>query len=487
MLRTQLPHGLETLLASDRDRVRLDLSLIDLDHTDQAVGAVFLEGFDMPGEEGFEEWLREQRQLARSAEPDAPLARLSPALPRSVVDLAAPTPGFGGKPAIAVLPFVNTTSEPDGEMWAEGISEDLIERLSRLRWLPVISPASLGDLRGDDLDAARIGQMVGAAYVLRGRLAQRAGTPALQVTLLDGLKGQLLWSERFSLPAGVTQEVLEQLAHQLVANLESRIDTEQQVRVIDRAVEDLSYNELVWRARWHLNQLTRADSAIARDLLERAVQERPNSAEVLIQLTLAMAWDVWTQRLGPEKIIEFRTTAYRAVAADSFDGRGYMLAGMAELWLRNHDQAEELLKQALQQNPSLASAYAQLGTTYGLSDRPAEAFEPFRIALRLSPLDFQVSTILGEIAVSHLQLGDHEETVRHADLSLIRRPAYFYAHVSKINGLVRGGKINAAKQALQALYRAKPSFQPDFVDWLPFRDSKWNAYLKEGVAMAENG
>lgn len=474
------------VLTSTPERVKLDLGRVEIDRSDSQGNAVFLEGIDIPGEEAFEDWLREQRQFF--PEPTAANAdQLAPALPRSVVDLRAPAPGFGGKPAIAVLPFVDVSGLEDGEMWAEGMSEDLIERLSRLRWLPVISAASLAELRGRRLDAAAVGDLVGAAYVLRGRLERRSDKLALQVNLLDSSNGQWLWSERFALPDGVTQQVMSDLAHQLVSNLESRIDTEQQGRMVERDVGDLSIDELVWRARWHLNRLTRKDSLIARELLERALEQRPNSVEVLIQMTLAIAWEVWSQRQGHDKIMEIKTMALRAITAGEHDGRGYMLAGMAELWLGHHDFAEAYQREALALNPSLAAAYGQLGSTYCLGGDPEKALEPFRTALRLSPLDYQVFTILGEIAVCHCMLGNFDEAVRYADLSLLRRPAYFYAHVSKINGLVRGGKLPAAKRALAALHRAKPGFQPEFVDWLPFRDRSWNEFLKEGVRLAECG
>lgn len=473
------------LIMADRDRARLDLDAIDIDLSDRETGAVFLEGIDLPAEEGFEEWLREQRQNDRLI--NRPLPDLAPALPRSVVDLRRPTPGFAGKPAIAVLPFQNATKLEEGEIWAEGMMEDLIERLSRLRWLPVIAPASVAELRDHELDATVVGRLVGAAYILRGRLMQRASTLALQLNLLDAISGQLLWSERIPLPDGVTQEFLEDVLDRLAAMLDSRIDSEEQLRVINREVDELNYNEILWRARWHLNRLTRHDALIARGLLETALEQRPNSADVLIQAAFAKAWDIWSGRHDESQIAEMRMLALRATASDSFDGRGYMLAGMAEMWLRNHDLAESHFEEALRLNPSLARAHAQLGSNHYLAGRPECAFKPLRTALRLSPLDNQVFYVLGEFAIAHCMLGEFGEAQRHADLSIARRPAYFYAHAVKINALVRNDRHAAAKLALAQLYRARPSFQPEDLDWLPFRDRAWNEFLKQGVALAEAG
>ena len=482
-LRASLQMGGISLISADRDRVKLDLSSVQLDDIARNAGEIFLEGFDLPDEEGFEDWLREQRQRVRA--PHVLSRHLAPALPRSVVDLHDPTPGFGGKPAIAVLPFQSAEGFPAGDIWAEGMTDDLVERLSRLRWLPVIAPSSMVELRNLNFDAPTIGNLVGASYILRGRLVLRAGALSLQLNLLDTGRGQLLWSERFAMPDGITPHVFEDILEQLVALLEARIDSEQQLRVLDRGVDELNFDECVWRARWHLNRLSRKDAAIAQALLATALEQRPNSADVLIQAAFAKAWDVWSGRRDDEEISQLRLLALRAVAADGYDGRGHMLAGMAEMWMRNHEAAHEHFGEALRLNPSLARAHAQLGSNHYLAGRPEAAFKPLRTALRLSPLDSQVFYVLGEIAIAHCMLGDYGEAIRHANLAIARRPAYFYAHVCKINALARSDRQEAAARALAVLYRARPGFQPADIDWLPFRDASWNQYLKQGIALAE--
>lgn len=485
LLRAALPDAMAGLVSADRDRVRLNLGLAEMDEADLAHGAVFLDGFDIAGEDGFEDWLRSERLRMRPTRPAHPVD--APSLPETVVNLSQPPAGFGGRPALAILPFANDTADPEWDVWAEGMTEDLIERMSRLRWLPVIAPATAAALGHRNLDALSVGTLVGAAYVMRGRLVQRNGPKVLNLSLLDGQTGQILWSERITLAEGVTQSALEEVAHQLVATLEGRIDAEEQVRVISRAVDELTINERVWRARWHLNRLTREDAALARTILDRALVERPHSADVLIQAAFAKAWEIWSGRMAAEAIQEMRALAQRAVAADAYDARGYMLAGMAEMWLRRHGQAEALFLEALQINPSLARAYAQLGSNYYLSGRPELALEPLHQSLRLSPLDHDAFYILGEIAVSHCMMEHWADAVRHADLSIARRPAYVYAHAIKVNALVRSDRAAAARKALAALYGAKPGFLSGDLDWLPFREPLWNSFLKEGIALAEGG
>jgi tetratricopeptide (TPR) repeat protein len=92
--------------------------------------------------------------------------------------------------------------------------------------------------------------------------------------------------------------------------------------------------------------------------------------------------------------------------------------------------------------------------------------------------------IVGELAMAYGMLGQWDEAVEHADQSLTRRPAYWYAHVVKINALARSGDVRAAKRGLDELMTLKPDFTNRFVEWIPFIDQAWNKRLIEGLALA---
>lgn len=469
-----------SLLASDSERVRLDLTRIEIDDSDARFGAVFLEGFDIPREDGFEDWLRDQRQVVRAA-PQARSTR--PILPSSV-DVQQPAPGFGGRPAIAVMPLRDDTLDAGFGYWTEGITDELTERLSRLRWLPVIASSTMFELGAPELTSRSVGQMVGAGYILRGRLADSIAGPVMHLNLIEGGRGQLIWSERFDLSPEMVPELMARLTSDIVAILASRIDLQEQAKVIERPIDNLSASEMVWRARWHMKRLSRRDAAIARDLLGRAESLFPNSAEVLIQYGFALAWDVWSNRGSAEQIERFRALALRARDADPYDDRAYLLLGIAEMWLRRLEIAQELFLEAIRLNPSLANAHGHLGSNYSLSGNPERAIVPLQTALRLSPFDTEVFHQMGELALAYFMLGDPEKAVEFANCALARRPAYFYAHVIKINSLGAMGDRGGARAALRNLLRVKPRFSTDDLDWLPFKDPAWLDTFKRGLAAA---
>lgn len=479
-LRDHLNVGPKPLLICERQRVMLDLSLVDVDVLMPKQGGVatgeFLEGFDLAGEEGFEDWLREQRGLLESG---------------PVVAAVVPTPnvepspaGFGDRPALAILPFANLTADTGQDYLCEGLSEDLIDRLSRLRWLPVIARSSSFAFASDRVDLRVVGQKLGAKYVLEGRLKRTGGDLSIAVSLSDATSGYSLWSHRVPLPPDRSQDALDPIVAELVGVLDAQIDYAEQVRARGNRQNRLEFNDLIWRGRWHLNRLTRTDSELARRLFEQALELEPESPEAIIQQTFCMGWSLWARRGSDAEVAEMRQLAHRAIVADPDDGRGHMLAGIAEMWLRQPGRARTLFERAIALNPSLCQAHAELGCHYNLVGEPAKAIAPLCLAQRLSPNDVHSFFFIGELALSHWMLGKWDEAVDHADQSLVRRPAYWYALVIKINALVGAGDLDAARRAYDELKTVTPDFTPSFIDWTPFIDRSWNRRLADGVAAA---
>lgn len=484
-------------ISADRDRIHLNLALVEVDaRADAEVVSErldandFLEGLDV-SEEGFEDWLREQRSKLRSKgrrpETEKPVIEAPKEAAHSIariVDLTQPAPGFGGRPALAVLQFENATGDPANAYLAEGMGEELIDRLSRLRWLPVIAPSSSFRLDAKGMSLSEVGRNLGARYILEGRLRRLADSHRLAVTLSDAETGQVLHSQPIDTENALSNEALDRMVPALVGVLDTRIDHAEQARARARPVDRQDVNQLVWRGRWHLNRFTRADSAIARDLLDQALALDPDSPEALIQATFCMSQDLWSQRASEAEILPMRRLAQRAIVADPSDARAHMLAGMAEMWLGHHTTARALFLHALALNPSLAHAHGQLGSSYYLTGSPAEALAPLQTYLRLSPMGMHIFYPLGELGVAASMLGDFAAAIVYADQAIGLRRAYWYAHVVKTNALARTGEMAKARAALNELMLTNPKFDITFIDWLPFTDPSWREFFAGGLRLA---
>jgi tetratricopeptide (TPR) repeat protein len=184
------------------------------------------------------------------------------------------------------------------------------------------------------------------------------------------------------------------------------------------------------------------------------------------------------------EIRELRAMAQRAIIADYDDARGHMLAGVVESWMRQPLRSEALLLRAIELNPSLVLAHAQLGSTLSLRGAPAEGLSHLDFAIRLSPNDQQLFFMSGERALAHWMLGNWDAAIRDADTAITRRRAYWYAHVIKINALVSAVRHGEAQGALAELREACPKFAPDWLTWVPFIERDWTKRLAQGLNRA---
>ncbi len=479
-LRTLINSGGDAVLHADKNRIWIDLARMTVDarDADQSTGGhSFLEGLDIPEEEAFEEWLRDERARLKARQ-DMAGVQAAAAAPTT------PVANFTALAALAVLPFANLTGDPAQNFLAEGISEDLIDRLARLRWMPIIARGSSFAFREPDPDPRLVGRALGARYVVEGRLRRQGRDQFLSAALADSESGQSLWSTKMAVRDAGSSELLEDLLTNLTAALGGQIDQHEQVRALRKPQSDLNVRDLIWRGRWHANRMTREDAAAARACFDAALAQEPKSPEAIIQSVWAHVWDIWARRGTEAEILEVRQRAQKAIIADCDDARGHMLAGIAEIWLHQPLRAEALLRRAIDLNPSLAMAHAQLGASLRVRDENAAAVASLRAAIRLSPNDHDMFFIAGELAASLLMLGDHDAALVEADHAIARRRGYWFPYVIKVNALVRLGRIAEARQALAELHEIKADFRPAFIRWSPFADPKNIRFLEDGLNQA---
>jgi TolB-like protein len=484
-LKAVLNQGDRPLIFADHARIWLDLSHFKIDAREMDGGSQtkgeFLEGLDIPGEDGFEDWLREERARIEA------LAERSSKREKVIPSVAPPAPlvpeQFSKLPALAVLPFANLTGDPAKDIFAEGISEDLLDRLSRLRWLPIISRGSSFGFRGSDIDPKIIGEQLGARYVLEGRLRSERDGLILAASLIDAESGQMIWSNK-QMMDDASPTALEDLLTGLTLTLGAKIDQQEQGRTLRKPQSDLNVRELIWRGRWHLNRFTLEDSDLAKSLFQQALDREPTSPEAIIQMTNAILWDAWARRGSVADVKVVRQMAQKAIIADYDDARGHMMAGIAESFLRQPIRAEAHLLRSIELNPSLFLAHGYLGSTHYLNDSPQQAIEAFNFAVRISPNDQHLFHIFGEMAMSYLMMGDPAKAVEYAENSTARRASYWFASMIKVCALVEADDLKEAQSSYQELVTTNPKFDEGFIDWVPFCDTKWNDFLKKGMNLA---
>lgn len=396
--------------------------------------------------------------------------------------MARPT---AGRPApslaVAVLPF--DEEDGAGEGLGERIADDVAERLTRLRWLPVVAPGAVHG--GPENRAEELGAELGVRYLVSGRLHGESGRCSITVTLSSTETGRLAWSRRIEPSGAAADGSLSAMLVELIAALSGQIEDQEMRRAIALPDEELDACDLVWRARWHSRRYLPESSSYAEALLERAMREAPHSGEALIQLANCRLREVWRHRGGTAELLEVRHLAQRAINIDEWDGRGYLFCGIAELLMRHSGTAIALLEQAIDCNPSLGYAYSQLGSAHYLRGRPDLALPYIEEAIRLHAGEHHAHHVYGEKAMVHAMLEQWDAALATAERAMMHRLGYWYPHVIKVHALVGSGDLRAAAEARAQLQLAKSSFTPEFIDWLPFLDRQWPDRLKESLRKAE--
>lgn len=455
-LRKELDGPAPGLLCGEGRRVWLNPDHYDLLPAEP--GQLLLEGLVIPGAPEFARWVEQQRA----------------ALPHRPDNFAAPR----SPSSLAVLPFVNESGDATSDYLAAGIGDELADRISRLRWIKVIGSGSSFAVDGGE-DVLAAGRRLGAAYVFGGRLRRSLSGWQLSGRLMACDDGEIICAPALELHNPQESNAILPIIDQMVALLADRLEGSEQDRVAALPPDRLDVNDLIWRGRWHQNRLSQPELKKASDYFAEAVRLAPESPNAAIEWAQNLGYILWSRRADADEVQAFGDAARRAVDLDRRDGRGHMLVGISEMWLRRMGPAETWLRGAIERCPSLAMAHEQLGTLQTLNGRPVAGCEWLLTALRLSPHDFRRFYREAELALALLLQGEWEEALARAETAIALQPGYWHAHLTRINALWRLQDDAGARAALAELLAVRPSFRSGHVDWIPFRNNRINAWLKE--------
>ena len=404
---------------------------------------------------------------------------------------AAPTVGDGAlslpdRPSIAVLPFANMSGDSDQEHFADGISEDLITGLSRIRWLFVIARNSTFVYKRRAVDVKQVSRELGVRYVLEGSVRRVGMRIRVSAQLIDAITGGHHWAERYDRELGDIFAVQDEITCSVVAAIEPRLLAAEGVRTLARSSDDLGAWELVARAQTHVWRLTRPDYETAIDALKSAVETHPDypPARSLLAFCLLFAAHMgWVNR--DHGLLVGRQHAVRATAIDDCDSWGQIALGYLALMEKRSEESIAAFRRAVRLNPSSAAAHGNLGHGLAFAGHDREAIEHAEEAIRLSPLDPEMALFLGAIAVAHYTAGRYTETVRYSSEILRLRPGFQGAQRLRCAGLAQIGRIDEARKFLAAVRLEQPHLS---IDWIrasvPYQTSELMERFLDGMRKA---
>jgi adenylate cyclase len=392
-----------------------------------------------------------------------------------LVDVSAPVAGFGGRPAIAVLPFDNMSGDPEQEFFVEGLTEDLIMRLSYWRWFPVIARNSTFVFKGQAVDIQDIGRKLGARYVVEGSVRKSGKRIRVAAVLIDATDGRQVWAERFDRDVEDVFAVQDEITDSIVGALEPVIGEAEQQRARVGRPESLDAWEACQRAFWHYYRVSRQDHKLAKEWFRKSIEMDPELAMAWGGLSIVCYYDIvagWTTDVGGA-IEEMRAAGQRAVAVGGQSALGHFGLGFAHIFGGRYDAGIQEMERGIGNNPSSAHGYYLYGMALMLAGQPERALESMGRALRLSPRDFYMAQMLSGATIANVVAGNDEKAIEYGENAVARAPEHPLAHRNLAIALANLGRIDEAKAAFRSFMLLLPGYSVEkFRTTMPFKSPK---------------
>jgi TolB-like protein/cytochrome c-type biogenesis protein CcmH/NrfG len=385
----------------------------------------------------------------------------SEVLPRPAKEGTAepgPTLPLPDRPAIAVLPFQNMGGDPEQDYFSDGISEDIITGLSKLRWFFVIARNSSFAYKGKSIPLKQIGEELGVGYLVEGSVRKSGDRVRITAQLNSAAAGSQLWAERYDRDLAEVFAVQDEITEAIVAAIAPQIYAAENFRVRRKPPENLDAWHLVMRALWQFWRVTREDNIAAQVLLEKAIAVDPDYAQALAVLAASHVLGTsmgWEDRTISVPLAE--RAALAAIRADGEDSWAHCALAGVHVWLGRSEDALAEFEQALSLNPNFALASAYYGQMLSWAGRSEDGIIAARRALRLSPRDPYSAMVANLAASAEFLGGNYHEAVRLAREAIRQRPDFVGVYRVLAAAAVMAGEIALAKASLQELRRAQPN------------------------------
>jgi TolB-like protein len=363
------------------------------------------------------------------------------------------------KPSIAVLPFHNLSGDPEQDYFADGVVEDIITGLSRIKWLFVIARNSSFTYRGQAGNVKRVGRELGVRYVLEGSIRKAGERVRISAQLVEAETGIHLWGERYDSPLGDIFALQDEITLNAVGAIEPSLRDAEIERVKRKRPDNLDAYDLVLRAIPHVYVLMPEEAAKAVPLLEQAIALDDNYAS-------AHGWLAWCRQLlflrGGFKESD-RTAAIRHARAAITHGRDdatalALSAHVIGLLGHDHVAAREAFGRALALSPSSALTLFLGGIVLAYAGEAQLAIDWGERALRFSPIDRLAVAGHQAIAIGHFLHGRYEEAANAARRAVLSNPSFSVTFALLAAALAKLGRTEEARAAAMQALTLQPSF-----------------------------
>jgi adenylate cyclase len=392
------------------------------------------------------------------------------------------------RPSIAVLAFDNLSGDPEQEYFADGMVEEIITALSRLRWLFVIARNSSFAYKGRAVDVKRIGQELGVRYILEGSVRKAGNRVRITGQLIDTSTCVHLWADRFEGALENLFDLQDQVTASVVGAIAPKLEQAEIERAKRKPTSSLDAYDYYLRGMAAVHLWTREGNEEALLHFRRAIDLDPGFASAY-----GMAARCYAQRKGggwmvdrARDVAEAERMARRAVELGKEDALALATAGIALAYVVGDlDDAAAFIDQALELNPNLAWAWAFSGFVKAWLGEPEAVIERVTHAMRLSPRDSQLFNMQSAMAHAHFLAGRYIEALSWTEAAVREHPNFVLVNVWVAVNAALAGRPEVAEKAVARLRQLQPQLRiSDLMEMFPFRKPEHRAKWVEGLRLA---
>lgn len=411
----------------------------------------------------------------------APVAQKVAAEPASVPAAAA-----SDRPAIAVLAFKNMSDDEEQEYFCDGISEDILTALSKVRWFFVIARNSSFTYKGQNVHIRRIAEELRVRYIVEGSVRKAGDRVRISAQLNDAITESHIWAEHFDRKLVDVFAVQDEITNAIVAAVEPQIYAAENFRAQRKPPASLDAWDLLMRALSHYWRVTREDHVAAQALLEKAIEIDPNYGQALSVLATSHMFGVhlgWAELAKAAPLAEHAAT--KAVQLDREDAWAHTALGSVYFSTRRLGDALSEFETALRLNSNfcLAQGYYALALSY--AGRTEDSFEAAQRAIRLSPRDPSLAIYYGIAGYARFMTRQYDEAVALAREAIRHRGDLTGAYRVLAVSAGMSGDTSTASMALQELRRTQPSISLSWIaTQLPWSNEADREHYLEGFRRA---
>jgi adenylate cyclase len=391
------------------------------------------------------------------------------------------------RPSLAVLPFANMSGDPEQEYFADGISEDILTGLSKLRWFFVIARNSSFTYKGKAVDVKRVARDLGVRYVLEGSVRKGGNRVRITAQLIDATTGNHIWADRYDGHLTDVFALQDEITQRVVSAIEPRLLEAEGMRAQSRSPEDLGAWDMVIHANSLFWRLTKNEGEAAVAMLKQAVERYPDYAPAHSMLAFALlvsGYAGWALSEFEPNVKQAAILAARATELDDSDPWAHLALGYVAFTQRRTEEATEQFQRAIDLNPNFAAAHGYFGWALSLDGQSDRAIPHLEQAIRMSPHDPQNAIFYVGLAAAHYVTGRYTEAVAFGRKAIQQRTNFTGSHRIYCASLAQAGQLAEARAELARLKELQPEISIAWIEkYVPYTTDSMAKFL-EGMRKA---